>query len=387
MNRSTYSLAKRFNLRDNPFGIVPYPKEIIWANHKKFKAEIENVIRFSIASTPSKFVACVYGDWGIGKSHAARYFSDSRTLEVLAKEVGVSSPLSLLIIFPMSDVFDSLYLDIVEEIGINKIKKMVADVIEETGTLKSETALVNNLKGIIQDERLAKVLSRINRSSEAVERYILLSAKSSDLKTLGIARAIMTSSDKLKTLAGIFNLATHKLYSRIILWIDDMERVEFLSGKDLFELQVFIRDLLEHVPQKLNIIANFTLKPGQKVEDMIRYFGEAIFYRINRIIRAEPLTKEDYLEYIGGLLEAYREPKTQKKDLFFPFEKSALEFVFEEMQKRGASVVPRNINNVLSHILELAFAKEDIKVIKKQFIESKDVSDKIFQVLFTVRTE
>jgi len=120
---------------------------------------------------------------------------------------------------------------------------------------------------------------------------------------------------------------------------------------------------------------------------MIRYFGEAIFYRINRIIRAEPLTKEDYLEYIGGLLEAYREPKTQKKDLFFPFEKSALEFVFEEMQKRGASVVPRNINNVLSHILELAFAKEDIKVIKKQFIESKDVSDKIFQVLFTVRTE
>jgi len=182
-------------------------------------------------------------------------------LEVLAKKVGVSSPLSLLIIFPMSDVFDSLYLDIVEEIGINKIKKMVADVIEETGTLKSETALVNNLKGIIQDERLAKVLSRINRSSEAVERYILLSAKSSDLKTLGIARAIMTSSDKLKTLAGIFNFATHKLYSRIILWIDDMERVEFLSGKDLFELQVFIRDLLEHVPQKLNIIANFTLKP------------------------------------------------------------------------------------------------------------------------------
>ncbi|MCS7109702.1 MAG: hypothetical protein NZ903_02820 [Candidatus Micrarchaeota archaeon] len=381
------SIATKFLLRDNPFGIVPYAKEIVWADHKKFKAEIENVITFSIASTPSKFVACVYGDWGIGKSHAARYFSDSRTLENISKKIGVHPPLSLFIIFPMSDVFDSLYLDIIEEIGINEIKKMIADVIEEIDTLKSETALMDKLKEIVQDERLAKVLSRIKRSSEAVERYLLLSAKSSDLKTLNVARAIMTSSDKLKTLAGLFNLATHKLYSRIILWIDDMERVEFLSGKDLFELQVFIRDLLEHVPQKLNIIANFTLKPGQKVEDMIRYFGEAIFYRINRIIRAEPLTKEDYLEYVKDLLDAYREPKTEKIDPFFPFEKSTLEFVFEEMQRRGVSIVPRNINNVLSHILELAFAREDIKIIKKNFIESKDICDRVFQVLSTLKGE
>lgn len=266
MPNPEYSLVEKFHLRDNPFGIVPYPEGLVWADHKTFKKEVENVLEFSIATTPSKFVACVYGDWGIGKTHAMQYFSDPKNLKVLADRVGVQPPLSLPIIFPMSDVFDSIYLDIIEKIGLERIKEIVKSIFVEKTPLKDETAPTRTLQEIVQDERLAKVLTKVSKNGEAVERYILLSAKTSDLRILGAARPIMTGTDKLKILAGLFNLATYKAFSRVMLWIDDAERVEVMSGKDMFEFQVFIRDLLEHVPQKLNIITNFTLKPGGKLK-------------------------------------------------------------------------------------------------------------------------
>jgi hypothetical protein len=381
---STLSVFKTPIRADYYDGIVPYPKELVWSNHKNFKKEIENVLEFSIATTPSKFVACVYGDWGIGKSHAMQYFSDPKNLKILADRVGVPPPLSLPIIFPISDVFDSIYLDIIEKIGLERIKEIVRTIFVGNTSLKSETAPVRILQEIIQDERLAKVLTKVNRNSEAVERYILLSAKASDLRILDVARPIMTGSDKLKVLAGLFNLATYKAFSRMMLWIDDSERVEVMSGKDMFEFQVFIRDLLEHVPQKLNIITNFTLKSGEKMEDMIRYFGDPIYYRINRVIRAEPLTEKDFLEYVRGLLEAYREPQT-KMPKYFPFEEPALRTVFKEMQSRGAIIVPRTVNNVLSQILEIAFSSGRAKTIKKGFIEKDENRKKIFEVLLTIK--
>lgn len=384
MPNPEYSLVEKFHLRDNPFGIVPYPEGLVWADHKTFKKEVENVLEFSIATTPSKFVACVYGDWGIGKTHAMQYFSDPKNLKVLADRVGVQPPLSLPIIFPMSDVFDSIYLDIIEKIGLERIKEIVKSIFVEKTPLKDETAPTRTLQEIVQDERLAKVLTKVSKNGEAVERYILLSAKTSDLRILGAARPIMTGTDKLKILAGLFNLATYKAFSRVMLWIDDAERVEVMSGKDMFEFQVFIRDLLEHVPQKLNIITNFTLKPGGKIEDMIRYFGEAIYYRINRVIRAEPLTEKDFLEYVRELLDAYREPRTEMPK-YFPFEESALRAVFAEMQSRGAIIVPRTVNNVLSQILEIAFSGGRAKTIKKSFIEKEENRKKIFEVLLTIK--
>lgn len=349
-----------FQLEDNPFGLVPRPEKRIWADHKKFKEEIETVIKFALMSSPSKIIACVFGDWGIGKTHATNYFSHKETLKELAEDIGEKKrALSVRTIFPARDTVDTLYLDIISVI-IQEIKNA------------SKTIEKSKLKEIVKDDTLTKI---IFAKSDVMERYLFLAAKASDLKELGVARPIETLSEKLKVLRGMFNLLSNTLYSRIILWMDDAERIENVSSRDLFELQVFLRDLLDYVPQNLNIIMNITLTPGRKVDDVLRFLGPPIISRFYKMIMVEELSKEDFFRYVEDCIRFYRIPKVKTEDPYFPFKREALEFVYNGMKERKTSCLPRTINIILSRTLELALTNKQ-KVVDVSFV--KNNAEEIF---------
>lgn len=361
---SMYSLRERFYLEDNPFGVTPAPQQITWADRKEFKTKIEDMIKFAVISSPSKIVGCFHGDWGMGKTHAATYFSQAKILQKLASEVSIQKePVPIKIILPPRDIFDSIYLDIIDAIGMNRID-MAIDAIEK-GRQPLDAESFQILKEKTQDERLARVLSY---RGDIREKYLLLSAKSSDLSDLKVTRLIETISDKLRTLRGIFNLLTGTNYSKIFLWIDDSERIERMTGRDLADLQVFLRDLLDYVPQNLNIIMNFTLVPGRKIEDIIQFLGDAIRTRINQYIEIKELTNSDFFEYIVDLLSHFRLKGSEVGPLF-PFEEDALQFIFEEINKRGLTITPRRINNALSNILQDALLDTRIKTIDRPFVQ------------------
>lgn len=376
---------KKFFLRDNPFGVVPDPGVSVWANRSKLKTELEALMNKMLMSSPSRLVACFWGDWGAGKTHMAHYFSRPELLKVHSSKVGVSEPIALYMIMPLRDVIDSIYLGVLDRISIKRIRNAAEKASGRRGLASAEDDKIRRLEKIVLNKELATALSA---SESFLQSYLYGTATSKELKEQRLARGITLMGDKLGVLSAVVNLLS-TVYSRIILWIDDCERFEALSGRDLAEFQTFMRDLLDYVPRNLNIILLYTLPPGRKVEDMLEYLGEALQSRMYQIIQVDVLSKEDFCEYVTDLLRQYRTSGADKKvDAYFPFkDRSTLEYIFDKMKQRDAMLkrrrrslplVPRQINNFMSRLLEETLMDETVGLVDRHLVdryvsESKDV--------------
>lgn len=362
--------------------VAPPKDKPVWADRESFMRQLKDAIRRSLLSSPSRIVACIWGDWGAGKTHAMTYFSNPDIMKQLVKDLKLettSLPISIPLTFPLGNVLDTIYLDIIEQIGVDRI-------IEALNKLESKTVrppeVYQKRVSEYMDMRVAEAFVALKaRKPFMFKRYLSMTATSTELKNSGVARGIDTLSDKVRTVSGILNLLTGLIASRVFLWFDDLERIGDLPGRETYGFQYFVRDLLDNVPNNLLIIFNMTLLPGEKVEDRMAYLGDAIRYRISDRITVQPLTKDEYFSYVGDLLRYYRlKPQPPESELF-PFEKPALEFVFSELKARQMPLEPRNVNNALSSALAAAINDPTKKEpnISKSFVEQHgtDIFSKI----------
>ena len=74
----------QFNLKSNPFRLTPAlsSDELIWAGFPDLKKRIENRILKAI-KIPNSSLILNWGDYGSGKTHAARYFTNLNILSNL----------------------------------------------------------------------------------------------------------------------------------------------------------------------------------------------------------------------------------------------------------------------------------------------------------------
>jgi len=368
------SLARLYHLRKNPFAVVPSRTNPFWADREKFKSELEKAIKFTLLGSQSQIIACIYGDWGSGKTHAMIYFSSDRILQDIAKEIGTSQdrpPLSIPIIFPLKDVFKSIYLDVIYRNVIPKLGIVLDHVYKQTAPLESEGNVERKFLDMGLNEDLAKVLSQFSNRNKSmlVGRYLSTNASRTDLDKLGVAKGIETNGEMLSTFADLLRLFTNTISSRIFIWIDDCERLDEVPGREMYEFHHFLRDILDLVPEKLTLIINFTQLPGLEVPERMTLLGPAVQDRIAKVIRVLPFNQKDYLKYVEELLENSR-IKTKGRVLpkYFPYSEKCLNNIFEMIEKSTSNIQPRTVNRVLSSLLEQGI-HEGVSLIDENFLE------------------
>lgn len=349
-----------FNLTDDPFSVAPRKDKIVWADREDFIRQLKNAFRRSLLSTPSRIIACIWGDWGAGKTHAMTHFSRPDVIKKLIEEMKLQIsllPISIPLTFPLNNILDTIYLDLTEQIGVKRIIQALNTF--EPKTIRSRGVFVREISKYM-DPRVAEAFATLKGVEPLFfQRYLSMTATSTELRNLGIPRGVSTANDKVRTISGILNLLTGTVASRVFIWFDDLERIGDIPGREVFAFQYFIRDLLDSVPENLVIIFNMTLMPGEEVEDRLAYLGDAITYRISDRILVQPLTKKEFLSYVRDLLQIFRSQPSKKEIEFFPFEKPALEFVFSQLEQRKIHLQPRNVNQILSLILSEAINDEE----------------------------
>lgn len=338
-----------FGLRTNPFRLTPTtnPNELEWAGFKDVKLKFEKRLERSI-KIPNSTLVLNWGEYGSGKTHAARYFNKKEVLNDLAEKVKRPIPYSMVISLPKGrEPIFSLYTSIIDKLNIEEIRylfaKLKSEIEEFMVSINSNIHIQNVIKGIFNSE--------INHLD--IKKYLYGNISSQDLKTLnkhGILRTLKDDTDYSSIISGLFSVLTfNKInFSCVVLWIDEFEDIAVLNNTSIDKTNNFIRELLDNVPNNLLLFINLTQSALISVEDLGQYLYDSVRSRIKERISFDLPTPEIFKDYLIELLSIFRVGEFE--DPYFPFD----EKVIDEIIKKQGNVSLRQFNESLSLLLELS---------------------------------
>lgn len=337
----------RFKLKDNPFRVVPAinSQELIWAGFCDIKIKFETRILKSL-QIPNSTIVLNWGDYGSGKTHAARYFCKESVLQDLAKSIGNTKPLSIMVNFPRGKkVVDELYTQILDKIDINYLRSSIPDGVNICDCIKNST----------DSEYIQHVLEEIflerDRTVEQVKAFLYGTEYPKALVEVGITRKLTIETDAVDLLSALFNVVTSaQIYSAIILWIDEFEDIALQNSNGINAANSFIKIMLDKTPNRLLMFINFTLSAIASVESLGDYLQEAVKSRIVERIELRYPKTADVMNYISELLN---NPIFRTEEVENPYTPFSADVVCKIVTDLG-SVSLRKYNESFSRLLDIA---------------------------------
>lgn len=346
------SYENLFNLKGNPFRLTPAisSEEIHWAGFPIIKEQFEKLIKRSMR-IPNSSLVLNWGEYGSGKTHAARYFGKYETLTQLAGEVNLANPYFIFLTLPKGkNPISDLYTSIIDKIDIEYLRELFVNDLDE---LEYYILNIDN-NSYIQSVLLAIFDQDID--ANLLKRYLYQSTSPSENKSLAefnIMRAIGSETDYSKIIAGLFSCITFmkKHFSTIILWIDEFEDIAIMTKVNGDKTNSFLREIIDNTPNNLLIFLNLTQSALFNIEDLGEYISEAVKSRIKTRINFEIPKREDTIEYIKELLGFYRvDGENGDKTGLFPYEESAVVTLLNDL----GNAALRSVNETLGLLLDIA---------------------------------
>ncbi|WP_210462721.1 hypothetical protein [Rufibacter roseolus] len=346
------SYEELFNLKSNPFRLTPAVKseEIVWAGFPEVKEKFEKRIIRSI-KIPNSSLVLNWGEYGSGKTHAARYFGKRTVLQDLAERANGEIPFFLFVTLPKGkSPIEDFYISIIDKLDIRDLRSKFNSRAGDLNPYIDSIGDNNHIKSILKTVFLG------DGDINILKKYLYGNITASDARELspsGILRALSPDSDYSKLLSGLFSCITFEkaFYSSVILWIDEFEDIATMTKVNGDKTNSFLRELLDNTPNNLMIFLNLTQSALFNIEDLGEYISEAVKSRIKERINFELPSINDLLQYVQDLISFFRvNPDNNGGNPFFPFNEDLIKIIGNEL----GSVSLRRFNEALGLLIELA---------------------------------
>ena len=350
-------------LRENPFTISPptNPKQVIWADFDEIKAEFNKAFQEAKASAPTQVILC-RGSIGGGKTHASLFFSSDQNMPQTSPSVQDIEVLRVHTPTEIGNPARDFYLNVMEQIGLERIGEAVNKTVESVG----RDVVEQNLRQTMVSGDFVKALLDLGSSpipagpGSLLNAYFLGKCTTTELRKLSLNRNIEKTQDYFRVLAGVFHCLTGlsestdvTQHNRFCLWIDEMENFIYFTPPQYRPFGQGLRELVDRLPYFFTLFMNFTLTSPEEYEEIELILGGYLTDRITRqIFFDEVRDPEKLLQYVRELLCHYR-PQEKPKTPYFPFTEEALRVLLSHLQ-RGT---PRDINKQCRNALIRAFEK------------------------------
>ena len=337
--------------------------DLVWAGFPKLKAQFEKRIKRSIR-IPNSSLVLNWGEYGSGKTHAARFFSKKSVLEKIAGDGSI--PYSMVLPLPkgkepviaiFTAVIDKLQFKLIRE----QFDKSDIDIAQVVEAITENTLIQSVLKAIFNSD---------DNDLDLLRKYLYGNVTKSELSGLnkyGILRQLSSDTDYTKLLAGLFTCLTYKkqVYSSIIIWLDEFEDLAILSSSNIDKTNNFLREVIDNTPDNLLIFLNLTQSSLFGVEDLGQYVYESVRSRIKERISFDLPSNDEFKEYIKSLLAYFRIEGEHQG--FFPFEEETI----DEVLRVQTNASLRKVNEDLSLLLELAEMEDECPITKSFYEDNK----------------
>ena len=352
------------SLRENPFIIGPpaNPKQAIWAGLKELKSEFKSVFREAKTSAPTQVVLC-RGAIGAGKTHASLFFSSDQNMPETSPSVQSIEVLRVQTPTETGNPARDFYLDVIDQIGLERIGESVKEGVESVG----RDVVERNLRQTVVSGDFVNALLKLFEASpispgagSPLSAYFLGKCTTTELRKLGLNRNIEKTQDYFRVLAGVFHCLTGLSestdvteHNRFCLWIDEMENFIYFTPPQYRPFGQGLRELVDRLPYFFTLFMNFTLTSPEEYEEIELILGGYLTDRITQqIFFHEVRDPEKLLQYVRELLCHYR-PQEKPKTPYFPFTEETLRGLLSNLQ-RGT---PRDVNKRCRNALMRAFEK------------------------------
>ncbi|MEX2410156.1 MAG: hypothetical protein WD607_02085 [Candidatus Paceibacterota bacterium] len=346
------SIQDRYQLKENPFRITPaVPNELIWAGFQDVKEKFEKRIKRSLKIRNSSLVLN-WGEYGSGKTHAARFFNKKDTLQNIINDLGDELPLPYSVVMTLpkgkNPIYD-IYVSIIDKLNIQKIRDQFEEIYPELETY------IESITDNLQMQNLLKALfkkDKDNKNENLLKKYLYGNLTKTELKSLtkqNIHRNLGSDNDYISFLSGFFSCITfdRKVYSAVIIWIDEFEDLAILSSSNIDKTNNFLREIIDQTPNHLLIFLNLTQSALFGLQDLGEYLYESVRSRIKERINFDIPNLNELLIYTKDILSKYRIGKVE--DPFFPFNEDLIIRIHNDI----GNVSLRTFNEALSLLLEL----------------------------------
>jgi len=360
------SFEEKFKLKTNPFRITPAisSKEIIWAGFPEIKEKFEDRIKKSI-EIPNSGLVLNWGEYGSGKTHAARYFNRVDILDEISSNIASSSPLSIVFTLPKgkNPVYD-IFVSIIDKIDIKAIREKFQNV--------KLSAFIDQITDNIH---ISSVLKSIFADADDIllKKYLYGTMTNTELRELNnynIIRWLSNDSDYIQVLSGLFSCLTYdkKVFSSIIIWIDEFEDISLLNSTNIDKTNNFIRELLDGTPNNLLIFLNLTQSALLNVENLAEYLSNAVRSRIKGRIHFDFPTEDEIKTYLNELLNNGMYRTETVSNIYYPFNEDVVNEIVKEFQDNSL----RKYNEAFSMLLEIADVENITPISLDFYNENKD---------------
>ncbi|MCA3034210.1 MAG: hypothetical protein ING33_03225 [Rhodocyclaceae bacterium] len=342
------------NLKGNPFRsnatLDNDPRMDIWVGYEREKKALGKfLLRSRSDQIGNSNFLMVYGDLGVGKSHAlfwaryqileaqrAEYNSVCYYIQTLRKDGKISFGAAFRedIVGKSAIVADVLsckqFLDecVVEYRRDNNL-----------GMEVPRDSILQKLVGSVELFNFAKLV--VDCGNETDVRALLLPAKSSDFTAMTLLCRLIN----LFVLEISLPKSTKRFKKGAYLFIDELDLLATSTAKEAREANELIRHIYDSCPNCFCLVLSFTASAAE----LNILFAEYVLSRVSRQVVMQLLDLDEAKVFVRDILDndSVRADKSGKRG-YYPFDEGAVQTVVSQI----VSITPRKVINAMQQVLE-----------------------------------
>jgi hypothetical protein len=324
-----------------PFGIVPRPgEELVWADRAVLKDQVVRLGR-TLGMHEDVSLHLLWADFGAGKTHTLLYLKQE------AEKGNYGSQLPLYCALPKGcRSFLDIYRAIVRAIPIQLLQDGYRQAVASVG----REQLAKTLSDIWSN--LPRCFQAISIGGDVQQRVALawLQAETGvpakELQGLSLLGRIRSTDDAVLALCGIvrlFNLAGRK---RVLLMVDEFQRVEVLRRQQQDDINAGLHGFFNACGHGMSLLLSFSFG----VEENIRHFLNAeLLSRVHPLRISIPmLTEGEGTAFLNDVLARARESTDE-----WPVSPDVVRTIVSAVTERF-ELTPRRLLKAAGLVFELA---------------------------------
>lgn len=342
MNTISSPRYPHLNLVDWPFRLLPVRgQKSVWAGRQQLKNQVEQLVR-RLGRNSVSSLHLMWADFGAGKTHTLYY------MEPLAK---AHSLFPVYVEWPKKT---STFVDVYRGIANHFSLRVLSQLFWRCCELKGVDEVVESATQEFPD--FGAILERLYEYDKTPLIHEWLRAQPGvgkrELAQIGVRNPIRTSDDAIRSLVILVGLvACSGDYVKLLLMLDEFQRVDHLVPRIRRDVNTGIRTLLNACPESLSIILSFSFGKPENIRFLLP--EDVMTLADLESIKLPQMIEKESMEFVADLLKNYR--CHEAVEPLFPFTEESCQAILGKVGK----LTPRRIMKRFTVVLRRA--DEDIE--------------------------